>query len=81
VVALSGGSDGDALIRRAARIAARCGGDLLAETRHTSWAALQPMTTITSRIIRQGGGIDVHIVTCTPTANGARPRRTNPASE
>ena len=30
MVALGGGSDGDVLIRRAARIAARCGGDLLA---------------------------------------------------
>src|SRR5262245_42005109 len=30
VVALSGGPEGDTLIRRAARIAARCGGDLLA---------------------------------------------------
>ena len=30
VVALSGGSEGELLIRRAARIAARCGGDLLA---------------------------------------------------
>jgi len=130
VVALSGGSDGDVLIRRAARIAARCGGDLLAvhatrpggpagrhrtvlaaqrqlieslgDTYHQladadipaallafahaehatrlvlgatrpAWrAALQPMTTITSRVIRQGGGIGVHIVTCTPTANGRR---------
>jgi two-component system, OmpR family, sensor histidine kinase KdpD len=131
VVALSGGSDGDVLIRRAARIAARCGGDLLAvhatrpggpagrrravlaaqrqlieslggtyhqladadipaallafahaehatqlvlgATRHTWRAALQPMTTITSRVIRQGGGIGVHIVTCTATANGVAP--------
>jgi len=139
VVALSGDSDGDMLIRRAARIAARCGGDLLAvhatrpggpagrgravlaaqrqlieslggtyhqladadipaallafahaehatrlvlgATRHTWRAALQPMTTITSRVIRQGGGIGVHVVTCTPTANGGSPRRANPASE
>jgi two-component system sensor histidine kinase KdpD len=137
VVALSGYSGGDVLIRRAARIAARCGGDLLAvhatrpggpagravlaaqrhlieslggtyhqladadipaallafahaehatqlvlgATRHTWRAALQPMTTITSRVISQGGGIGVHIVTCTPTANGVPPRRANPASE
>jgi K+-sensing histidine kinase KdpD len=125
VVALSGGSDGDVLIRRAARIAARCGGDLLAvhatrsggpagpgrgvlaaqrqlieslggtyhqladadipaallafahaehatqlmlgAPRHTWRAALQPMTTIVSRVIREGDGIGVHIVTCTPS--------------
>ena len=131
VVALSGGSVGDVLIRRAARIAARCRGDLLAvhatrpggpaghvrgvlaaqrqlieslggtyhqladsdipaallafahaehatqlvlgATRHTWRATLQPMTTITSRVIRQGGGIGVHIVTCTPTVNGVPP--------
>jgi len=137
VVALSGGSGGDVLIRRAARIAARCGGDLLAvhairpggsagravlaaqrqlieslggtyhqladadipaallafayaehatqlvlgATGHTWRAALQPMTTITSRVIRHGGGIGVHIVSCTPTANGLPTRRANPASE
>jgi two-component system sensor histidine kinase KdpD len=139
VIALSGGSDGDVLIRRAARIAGRCGGDLLAvhatrrdgpagrgravlaaqrqlieslggtyhqlddadipaallafahaehatqlvlgATRHTWRAALQPMTTITSRVIRQGGGIGVHIVTCTPTANGVPHRLANPTGE
>jgi len=136
VVALSY-SGGDVLIRRAARIAARCGGDLLAvhatrpggpdgravlaaqrqlieslggtyhqladadipaallafahaehgtqlvlgATRHTWRAALQPMTTITSRLIRQGGGIGVHIVTCTPTANGVPPRRIQTVKE
>ena len=128
MVALSGGPEGEALIRRAARIAARCGADLMAvhaappggpaatvcaaladqrrlteslggsyhqlagedipaallafahaehatqlvlgATRHTWSASLRPATTITSRVIRQGGGIGVHIVACTPTANG-----------
>jgi K+-sensing histidine kinase KdpD len=31
-------------------------------------AALRPAS-IRSRVIRHGGGLDVHIVTCTPTAN------------
>jgi len=128
MVALSGGSEGELLIRRAARIAGRRGADLLAvhatrpgrpthrgraalaaqrqlieslggsyhqladedvpaallafahaehasqlvlgATRHTGSAALRRATTLTSRVIRQGGGIGVHIVTCTPTANG-----------
>jgi len=127
VVALSGGPEGGTLIRRAARIAARSGGDLLAVhaarpgrpagsgravlaaqrrlaesaggTYHqladedipaallafahahnatqlvlgarprTRRAALRPAS-IRSRVIRDGGGLDVHIVTCTPTANG-----------
>ena len=126
VVALSGGPEGETLIRRAARIAARSGGDLLAGTppglaagrlrpcrarrpapagrvgrrhlpparrpghpggaaglrpraqRHPAgawhhpgtWlAALRPAASIRSRVIRHGGGLDVHIVTCTPTAN------------
>ena len=139
VVALSGGSEGKVLIRRAARIAARCGGDLLAvhatrpsgpagrgravlaaqrqlieslggtyhqladedipaallafvhaehatqlvlgATRRTWSAALRPTTTITSRVIRQGGGIGVHIVACTPTANGVPAQPANPTSE
>src|SRR5256886_7349002 len=33
-------------------------------------AALRPAASIRSRVIRRGGGLDVHIVTCTPTANG-----------
>jgi two-component system, OmpR family, sensor histidine kinase KdpD len=128
VVALSGGPEGETLIRRAARIAARSGGDLLAvhaarpgrpsgsgravlatqrrlaesaggtyhqladqdipaallafahahhatqlvlgATPRTWRAALRPAASIRSRVIRQGGGLDVHIVTCTPTANG-----------
>jgi two-component system, OmpR family, sensor histidine kinase KdpD len=128
VVALSGGSEGQTLIRRAARIAARSGGDLLAvhtaqrgrpadsgramlvaqrrlaesaggtyhqladedipaallafahahnatqlvlgATPRTWRAALRPAAGIRSQVIRHGGGLDVHIVTCTPTANG-----------
>src|SRR5271163_3995780 len=128
VVALSGGPEGEILIRRAARIAARSGGDLLAvhaarpgrragssravlaaqrrlaesaggtyhqladedipaallafahahnatqlvlgATPRTWLAALRPAASIRSRVIRHGGGLDVHIVTCTPTANG-----------
>jgi len=128
VVALSGGPEGETLIRRAARIAARSGGDLLAvhaarpgrpagssravlaaqrrlaesaggtyhqvadqdipaallafahahnatqlvlgATPRTWLGALRPAASITSRVIRRGGGLDVHIITCTPTANG-----------
>ena len=128
VVALSGGPEGETLIRRAARIAARSGGDLLAVhaarpgrpagsgravlaaqrrlaesaggTYHQladqdipaallafahahnatqagtgrlprTWlAALRPAASIRSRVIRRGGGLDVHIVTCTPAARG-----------
>ena len=131
VVAIGGGPEGQALIRRAARIAARSGGDLLAvhaapprgpaaagraalatqrrltetiggtyhqladddipaalltfaraqnatqlvlgTTRHPRLAALRPGTSIRSRVIRRGGGIDVHIVTCTPTAHRVPP--------
>jgi K+-sensing histidine kinase KdpD len=36
---------------------------VIGASRHTWSAALQPMTTITSRVIRYGGGIGVHIVT------------------
>jgi two-component system sensor histidine kinase KdpD len=54
---------------------------VLGATRHTWRATLQPNTAITSRVVRQGGGIGVHIVTCTPTANGVPSRRVNPASE
>ena len=116
VVALSGGPEGETLIRRAARIAARSGGDLLAvhaarpgravpaaqrrlvvsaggtyhqladqdipaalltfahahnatqlvlgATPRTWRAALRPAASIRSRVIRHGGGLDVHIVTC-----------------
>ena len=128
MVALSGGPEGETLIRRAARIAARSGGDLLAvhaaprgrpagsgravlaaqrrlaesaggtyhqladedipaallafahahnatqlvlgATPRTWRAALRPAASIRSRVIRHGGGLDVHIITCTPTANG-----------
>jgi two-component system, OmpR family, sensor histidine kinase KdpD len=127
VVALSGGPEGETLIRRAARIAACSGGDLLAvhaarpagptagraalaaqrqltvslggtyhqladsdipaallafaqaeeatqlvlgATCRTRLAALRLTTTIRSQLIRRGGGIGVHIVSCPPTANG-----------
>jgi two-component system sensor histidine kinase KdpD len=137
VVALSGGPEGETLIRRAARIAVRSGGDLLAVhaarpsrppgfgravlatqrqlaesvggTYHQladedipaallafahahnatqlvlgaaprTWlAALRPAASIRSRVIRRGGGLDVHIVTCTPPA-ASRPRRVNPVA-
>jgi two-component system sensor histidine kinase KdpD len=127
VVALSGGPEGETLIRRAARIAARSGGDLLVvhaarpgrpagsgravlaaqrrlaesaggtyhqladqdvptallafadaynvtqlvlgATPRTWRTALRPAASIRSRVISRGGGLDVHIVTCTPTAN------------
>ena len=128
VVALSGGPEGETLIRRAARIAARSGGDLLAvhaarpgrpaasgraplsaqrrlvesaggtyhqladediptallafahahnatqlvlgATPRSRLAALRPAASIRSRVIRRGGGLDVHVVTCAPDANG-----------
>ena len=128
VVALSGGPEGETLIRRAARIAARSGGNLLAvhaarpgrpvgssravlaaqrrlaesvggtyhqvadedipaallafahanhatqlvlgATPRSRLAALRPAASIRSRAFRRGGGLDVHIVTCTPIANG-----------
>ena len=128
MVALSGGPEGETLIRRAARIAARSGGDLLAvhatrpgrpagssqsvlaaqrqlaesaggtyhqladedipaallafahahdatqlvlgATRRTWRTALRPAASIRSQVIRRGGGLDVHIVTCTPSVNG-----------
>jgi two-component system sensor histidine kinase KdpD len=123
VVALSGGPEGETLIRRAARIAARSGGDLLAVhaarpgrppgsgrtvlaaqrqlaesaggtyhhlADHGSPAALlafahannatqlvlgatprtwRPAARIRARVIRHGGGLDVHIITCAPTTN------------
>jgi two-component system sensor histidine kinase KdpD len=127
VVALSGGPEGEALIRRAARIAARSGADLLAvhaarpgrpatsgrallaaqrrlvesaggtyhqvadediaaallafahahnatqlvlgATPRTRLAALRPAASIRSRVIRRGGGLDVHLVSCAPSAS------------
>ena len=138
VVALSGGPEGEMLIRRAARIAARSGGDLLAvhaarpgrparsgraglaaqrrlaesaggsyhqladqdipaallafahahnatqlvlgATPRTWRAVLRPAS-IRSRVIRHGGGLDVHIVTCTPTANGVPAAACEPTRE
>jgi two-component system, OmpR family, sensor histidine kinase KdpD len=139
VVALSGGPEGEMLIRRAARIAARSGGDLLAvhaarpgrpagsgraglaaqrrlaesaggtyhqladqdiaaallafahahdatqvvlgATPRTWRAALRPAASIRSRVIRHGGGLDVHIITCTPTANGVPATACEPTRE
>jgi two-component system sensor histidine kinase KdpD len=42
-------------------------------------AALRPAASIRSRVIRRGGGLDVHIVTCTPPT-ASRPRRVNPVA-
>ena len=140
MAAIGGGPEGEALIRRAARIAARSGGDLVAvhaarsrgpaaagraalaaqrrlteaiggtyhqladddipaalltfahaqnatqlvlgRTRHTRLAALRPGTSIRSRVIRRGGGIDVHIVTCNPPLpTASRLWRVNPTKE
>jgi two-component system sensor histidine kinase KdpD len=136
VVALSGGPEGETLIRRAARIAAWSAGDLLAVhaagpagqsaagraalaaqrqltvslggtyheladsdipaallafaqaadatalvlgvTRRTRLAPPPLATTIRSQLIRRGGGIGVHIVSCLPTANGGPPAEPGP---
>jgi hypothetical protein len=43
---------------------------VLGATPRTWLAAVRPAASIRSRVIRRGGGLDVHIVTCTPTANG-----------
>jgi two-component system sensor histidine kinase KdpD len=43
---------------------------VLGATTPTWLAALRPAASIRSRVIRRGGGLDVHIVTCPPTANG-----------
>src|SRR5262249_59341543 len=53
---------------------------VLGAPRHTWSASLRPATTITSRVIREGGGIGVHIVACTPTANGLPARPANPTT-
>jgi K+-sensing histidine kinase KdpD len=45
---------------------------VLGATPRTWLAALRPAASITSRVIRRGGGLDVHIVTCIPTANDVR---------
>ncbi|HEY4853763.1 MAG TPA: hypothetical protein VII22_23505, partial [Streptosporangiaceae bacterium] len=42
---------------------------ILGATPRTWLTALRPAASITSRVIRHGGGLDVHIVTCTATAN------------
>jgi two-component system sensor histidine kinase KdpD len=132
LVALGGGPEGETLIRRAARIAARSEADLLAvhvarpggriaagratpsaqrqlvqtvggtyhqviggdvpaallafaqaanatqlvvgAARRPRLAALRSATSVRSRVIRGGGGIDVHIITCTPTGRAAAGR-------
>jgi two-component system sensor histidine kinase KdpD len=43
---------------------------VLGATPRTWLGALRPAASIRSRVIRRGGGLDVHIITCTPTANG-----------
>jgi K+-sensing histidine kinase KdpD len=43
---------------------------VLGATPRTWRTALRPAASIRSRVISRGGGLDVHIVTCTPTANG-----------
>ena len=135
VVAVGGGPESERLIRRAARIAARSGGDLLAvhatrpgrpaagraaitaqqqltralggsyhqladddvpaallafahaenatqlvlgATRNSRPSALLPWRGTTPQVLRRAGGLDVHIVTCTPTANGVPPAASEP---
>jgi predicted lipoprotein with Yx(FWY)xxD motif/nucleotide-binding universal stress UspA family protein len=46
---------------------------VLGATRPTRLAALRPAPSISSRMIRRGAGIDVHMITCTRTANGVPP--------
>jgi two-component system sensor histidine kinase KdpD len=100
VVALSGGPEGETLIRRTVLAAQRqlaesAGGTyhlladedipaallafahahnatqlVLGATPRTWRGALRPAASIRSRVIRHGGGLDVHIITCTPTAHG-----------
>jgi two-component system, OmpR family, sensor histidine kinase KdpD len=128
VVAVGAGPEGQTLIRRAARIAARSGADLLAvhaaqpgrpgaadraaltaqrtlteslggswhqlagddvpaavlafahaedatqlvlgAARHTRLRALPPRPATAQRVIRRADGLDVHLVTCTPSASG-----------
>ena len=43
---------------------------VLGATPRTWLTALRSAASITSRVIRRGGGLDVHIITCTPAANG-----------
>ena len=51
---------------------------VLGATRCTWLALLRPRTGIKSQVIRRGGGIGVHIVTCTPTANSVPPGAGDP---
>jgi len=139
VVALSGGLEGETLIRRAARIAARCGADLMAvhaappggpaatvcaaladqrrlteslggsyhqlaagdiptallafaraenatrlvlgAARHTRLSSLPLWPGTAQRVIRDGSGIALHVVSRTPTANGVSPAAGEPARE
>jgi len=139
VVALSGGPEGETLIRRAARIAARSGADLLVvhaarhggpaaavrsalagqrrltealggsyhqladkdiptallafaraenatrlmlgAARHTRRLSLPPWPGTTQRVIRDGSGIALHVVSRASTASGASPVTGEPANE
>ena len=54
---------------------------VLGATPRTWRAALRPAASITSRVIRRGGGLDVHIVTCTPTANDVPAAACEPTRE
>ena len=42
---------------------------MLGATPRTWLAALRPAASIRSRVIRRGGGLDVHLVTCAPNDN------------
>jgi len=47
---------------------------------HPRWpSALWPRTNIRSQVIRRGGGLDVHIITCTPAASGVPPAAGEPS--
>ena len=139
LVALDGGPQGQTLIRRSARIAARSGADLMAvhvarpggraaagratpavqrqlvqqaggtyhqvtgddvaaallafahaadatqlvlgAARRTRLAALRPAASVRSRVIRRGGGIDVHIITCAPNPDGVPAAVREPGQE
>ena len=46
-----------------------------------TWRAVLRPASIRSRVIRHGGGLDVHIVTCTPTANSVPAAACEPTRE
>jgi K+-sensing histidine kinase KdpD len=54
---------------------------MLGEARHTRLLSLLPWPGTTQRVIRGGGGIGLHIVTRTPSANGASPPVGEPTRE